>query len=114
MILEAVIIYHLETVASLHTSRHTHVEVCGRVSLVRKEEDGDIHIRLSDDEGRFIIAEIVPYRPLPKPKLNQNICVLGIHRYDAEHGWDEVHPVESIRDADKRRRDKVHSDRERR
>lgn len=91
--------FHRETVASLHTSRHTHVEVCGTVILSKWEDDGDRHLRIGDALGHWIVAEIVPYHPLRIPKKGQVVCVSGIHRYDGEngHGWDEVHPVERWR-----------------
>lgn len=88
--------YHVETVASLGRSRHTHVQVAGTVSLVTREADGDWHIRVSDDTGRFIVAEIIPALPMAPPRLGQGIVVFGIRRLDTErgHGWSEVHPVE--------------------
>lgn len=93
-------LYHPETVASVPTSRHTHIEVCGTVTLAKWEADGDRHIRVSDSDNKFIVAEIVPYHPLsPMPKLGQHVCVDGIRRFDNEagHGWWEVHPVEKWR-----------------
>jgi len=89
-------LFHDETVTSLAVSRHTHVRVTGRVTLVKKEADGGIHFRLADDEGHFIVCEIVPYHPLQAPKLGQMVTVEGIHRYDNEvgHGFHELHPVE--------------------
>ena len=88
--------YHHETVDSMRTSRRTHVQVAGTVTLVRREADGDIHVRVSDQHGHWIVAEIVPYHPLVRPRLGQAIVVLGIRRFDNEngHGWPEVHPVE--------------------
>src|SRR5438128_263124 len=88
--------FHNETVSSTHTTRHTHVRVTGTVTLVKREADGDIHFRVSDNQGRFIVCEIVPYHQLPAPRLHQTVTVEGIHRYDNEagHGWDEIHPVE--------------------
>jgi hypothetical protein len=88
--------YHVETVDSLKLSRHTHVQVAGTVTLVRHEADGDVHIRVSDEHGHFIVAEIIPLIPLAAPKVGQGIAVFGIRREDNErgHGWSEVHPVE--------------------
>jgi len=95
--------YHVETVASLATSRFTHVEVVGTVTLVRQEPDGDWHVRLSDAAGRFIVCEIVPSFRVPTvvgavalvpPTLRQRVRVRGIRRYDAWHRWAEIHPVE--------------------
>ena len=89
-------LYHPETIDSIAASRHTHVSVTGRVTLVRHEADGDVHIRLTDEHGHFIVAEIVPYHPLAAPGLGTIITVKGIRREDNEagHGWWEVHPVE--------------------
>jgi hypothetical protein len=88
--------YHMETVASLGHSMHTHVQVAGYVSMVRREADGDWHIRVSDEKGRFIVAEIIPAMPMAPPKVGQGVVVFGIRREDNErgHGWAEVHPVE--------------------
>jgi hypothetical protein len=88
--------YHRETVASLRASTHTHVQVAGTVTLVKREADGDWHIRVSDDAGRFIVAEIIPALPMTPPTKGQRVVVFGIRREDNErgHGWMEVHPVE--------------------
>ena len=88
--------YHPVTVARLPTTTRTHVRVCGLVTLVRKEEDGDVHVRLSDG-ARFAVAEIVPAIPLPRPRLGQRICVDGISREDKAHRWFEIHPLEAWR-----------------
>lgn len=88
--------FHHETVDSLTRSRHTHVQVAGTVTLVRTEADGDVHFRVSDAHGHFIVCEIVPYHPLERPRIGQAVVVFGIRRADNEagHGWAEVHPVE--------------------
>lgn len=88
-------IYHGVSVADLKTTKWTHVSVCGRVTLVKAEADGDTHIRI-DDGPAFIVAEIMPYKPLPAPKVGQFVRVAGISREDKTHGWHEVHPVEAI------------------
>jgi hypothetical protein len=86
--------FHPVPLAQLAQTKWTHVRVCGTVTLSKHEADGDIHVRLS--EGRaFVVAEIVPYHPLTRPKLGQRICVEGISRIDKTHGsWAEIHPVE--------------------
>src|SRR5437870_5880897 len=86
-------LFHDETVTSLAVSRYTHVRVTGIVTLVKEERDGDIHFRLADEAGHFIVCEIVPYHPLERTKLGETVTVEGIHRYDMYHGWDEIHPV---------------------
>jgi hypothetical protein len=85
--------FHPVTVAKLPMTRWTHVTVCGRVALLKTEADGDAHLRIEDASKRFIVAEIIPAIPLPRPKLGQQVCVDGISRFDKAHGWFEVHPV---------------------
>jgi hypothetical protein len=77
--------------------KHTHVAVTGRVKYLRREEDGDLHIKLVSlrDPTKFIIAECIPLIPCARPVLSSVITVRGVSRYDPEHGWREVHPVES-------------------
>jgi hypothetical protein len=86
--------YHPVALAQLGQTKWTHVEVCGTVTLVKKEADGDIHIRLTEGAA-FIVAEIVPYHRLPAPRKGQRICVEGISRRDGTHAWSEVHPIEA-------------------
>jgi len=83
------------SVDSLATGRvaHTHVAVRGRVTLVRREQDGDLHIKLVGRTG-FIVAECIPALPCRVPKVGERVTVRGIVRWDAEHHWVEVHPVE--------------------
>lgn len=88
--------YHRVTVAQLSKTQWTHVEVCGLVTLVKKEADGDLHVRI-DDSGAFAVAETVPYHPLSAPHVRDRICVRGVSREDKTHHWFEVHPVESWR-----------------
>src|ERR1700758_4352970 len=75
---------------------HTHIQVTGKVTLVKHEADGDIHIKLEDGQGHFIVAECIPKLPCIPPKVGQIVIVEGISRYDGEHKWREVHPVEHI------------------
>jgi hypothetical protein len=88
-------LYHPETIDSLPCSRRTHVQVEGRVTLLRTEADGDLHIRLSDARGYFIVLEVIPEMSLPAPTLGSMIRAQGITRYDREHRWFELHPLES-------------------
>lgn len=81
----------------------THVETSGLVTLVKKEADGDTHIRLSDcdrfeacDGVPWIVAECIPELPCKAPKVGETITVRGISRFDGQHGWAEVHPVEQL------------------
>jgi len=76
------------------TVKHTHVQVTGRVRLVRHEDDGDLHVKLTGVRG-FIVAECIPALPCQPPPLGARITVRGIARFDGEHHWYEVHPVEA-------------------
>lgn len=81
--------------------KHTHVQVTGIVSYtVATESDGDTHIKLvsiyPDSTHAFIIAECIPKLPCRHPKTGDTITVRGISRYDPEHHWYEVHPVEEL------------------
>lgn len=79
------------------TVRHTHVAVTGIVAYTRLEDDGDLHIRLVGDTGAvFVIAECIPRLPCRRPKNGERITVKGIQRFDPEHAWREVHPVEEL------------------
>jgi len=89
-------VYHPVTIASLAHNTFTHVEVEGRVALVRHEEDGDIHIRLEDAQGRFVVVEVIPEISLTIPKVGDLVRVRGISRYDRQHHWWEIHPAEAI------------------
>lgn len=82
-------------VAKMPANHHTHVQVTGKVTLVRKEGDGDTHIRL-EDGGAFIVAECIPKLPCQVPKVGQTVTVKGISRFDGEHKWTECHPVEEL------------------
>jgi hypothetical protein len=81
------------TVEQVATTMHTHVKVTGRVRLVRKEADGDTHIKLTGVTG-YLVAECIPALPCALPTVGQRITVYGISRIDKEHGWAEVHPTE--------------------
>lgn len=75
------------------TVTHTHVQVTGRVTLVRHEQDGDTHIKLVGLRG-FVVCECIPALPCRLPRVGERITVRGISRRDLAHGWQEVHPVE--------------------
>lgn len=83
------------SVDSLATGRviHTHVQVTGRVTLVRWEADGDLHIKLVGRRG-FVLCECIPSLPCRVPTVGERITVRGISRRDLAHGWQELHPVE--------------------
>ena len=76
---------------------HTHIQVTGTVTLVKHEKDGDLHIRIVDGKGNFLIAECIPKLPCKvTPKKGQTVTIRGIYRFDGEHKWYEAHPVEDI------------------
>jgi hypothetical protein len=72
---------------------HPHVQVTGRVALVRHEADGDTHIKLVGRTS-FIVAECIPSLPCRLPLVGSRIVAKGIPRYDGEHKWWELHPLE--------------------
>jgi hypothetical protein len=82
----------VDSLAIGHTV-HTHVEIQGKVTLVRHEEDGDTHIKIVGPRG-FVVAECIPTLPCRVPKLGEHVTVRGIARQDWAHKWFEVHPVE--------------------
>lgn len=96
--------YWKATIARLSTGSypHTHVVLDSViVDYVRAEADSDYHIRLRDPldtiPEHFVVAECIPALPCRHPKVGERISIWGIMRYDAEHGWAEIHPVERIR-----------------
>lgn len=67
--------------------------VIGKVENEVKSTDGDLHVNIQDDNGRILVAEIVPEYPLKTPPVGAKIKVWGVTRYDLEHRWWELHPV---------------------
>lgn len=82
---------------------HTHISVTGKIVLKHWEADGDLHLRLAGLHS-FIVAECIPtscgncksLEAAGMFNLGKRVRILGIQRYDAEHKWYEVHPVESV------------------
>jgi hypothetical protein len=72
----------------------THVSVAGRVVRVRARRDGGWRVRLADTGGALAAAEIRPSNPLPLPPVGAHIILRGRIRYDEEHGWYVVDPLE--------------------
>lgn len=70
----------------------THAAVQGAVTQVTRELDGDIHIRI-ENQGDFIVAEIMPELPISPPHVGENIGAWGIVRHDGLHNWWELHPL---------------------
>ena len=73
-----------------------HACVVGTVAEIIHEQDGDTHIWVNVEgttKGRFA-CEITPQNRLTPPAVGQNIRICGIFRYDLQHGWPEIHPVD--------------------
>lgn len=81
-------------------------EVSGTVVTVRHEEDGDLHIDLDTDglltnsvngseHGGDLVVEFMARDGghLPAPSVGERISLTGAWVLDADHGWDELHPV---------------------
>lgn len=108
-----------------HPERLPVIEECkvveGAVTSIRKEDDGDLHIRLavedqtlltqknfSDQDGELVVELICVNPPrgadalaacygfaqdLPVPNLGDRVRVTGAYVLDKQHGWTEIHPV---------------------
>lgn len=73
---------------------YPHAVTLGTVTEIKAADDGDFHIKLVDEIGRFIILEPIPQLPLPSlPRLHQKILAWGITRWDGQHEWGELHPL---------------------
>ena len=73
--------------------------VIGRVLQVRRRRGGGWRVRLVETGGALAAAEIVPANPLPPPRIGRRIAVHGRLRYDEEHRWYTVDPVEAWQEA---------------
>src|SRR5947209_14963345 len=84
--------------------------VSGTVLAVSHEQDGDLHIRLDThgaltnsvnraDEGGALVVEFMARDGghLRAPAGGDSIRLTGAWVFDAQHGWDELHPVWSER-----------------
>jgi hypothetical protein len=77
----------------------THVGTVGWVRSIRHEADGDTHLKICDGTNKWCFyAELVPYKKIDvsKIRLGDQVIVKGISRYDRQHKWWEIHPVENI------------------
>ena len=102
----------------------TYIE--GTVEGLRSEPDGDVHIRfrldpqfesllneanVSRQHGDLVLEPVCQVRvkqadaiepcsrytgPYFAPQIGQRYVVWGSHVYDAEHGWNELHPITSM------------------
>lgn len=80
--------------------------VSGTVEGITHERDGDLHIALNtggrltnamniSDLGGNLVVEFMPRDGghLPAPAVGQHISLTGAWVFDANHGWNELHPV---------------------
>lgn len=98
MILELLLVqrlYHKVTLEGVAQLTEGHAEVCGLVTYVKKQSDGDWHITLDNGKTK-VVLEIIPKLPLKVPNKNDKVRAQGIVRFDKHHKWYEIHPVESI------------------
>jgi hypothetical protein len=73
----------------------TRATVAGRVVRVRSIPGGGWRIRLTDTGGALAVGEIRPSHPVPLPRAGSRILLRGTLRYDPQHDWYAVDPVES-------------------
>jgi hypothetical protein len=102
------------------------ISVTGTVEETRKEADGDVHIlfrldqqfesllnerNISRQHGDLILEPICQGKvrqadaeepcsgydgPYFEPQIGQRYLVSGAYVHDADHGWNELHPVTSM------------------
>jgi hypothetical protein len=83
----------------LSGASHWRAILTGRVARVRSRAGGGWRIRLADTGGALAIGEIRATNPLPVPRVGAMIVLRGALRYDEEHRWYAVDPVEIWVDA---------------
>ena len=71
------------------------VVVVGRVVRVRPNGDGGWRVRLADTGGALAAAEIRPSKPLPLPSRGTRILLRGRLRYNVDHAWYAIDPVDA-------------------
>ena len=115
-------IYHTERLLLIQSN----LTVSGTVEHIINEKDGDIHIRLKLDSNLnllndknysaqhgCLVLEIIcackvtqpdaitackNYKnTIPIPSVGQHIIVTGDYVLDKQHGWNEIHPITSLR-----------------
>jgi hypothetical protein len=98
-------VYHPERLRVIDPCR----SVTGRVTVLREEEDGDLHFDLELDRryrGMLAAANfarqhgdlVIEFMPrdrghLPVPKVGDRVRMVGAFVDDTEHAWNELHPV---------------------
>jgi hypothetical protein len=80
----------------------------GKIVRITHEKDGDYHILLQlapvyrpllRQGQKYLVTEVIPHDQ-PKvhiPRVGTNVTVTGAWVFDRNHGWNELHPVWSIR-----------------
>jgi hypothetical protein len=74
-----------------------HVTVVGRVARVRRNSGG-WRVRLTDTGGTLAAAEFRPFSHVVLPRVGARIIIHGRLRYDDQHGWYTIDPVEAWRE----------------
>jgi excalibur calcium-binding domain-containing protein len=98
-------VYHPERLRVIDPCR----AASGRVTVLREEEDGDLHFDVELDRpyrGMLAAANlsqqhgdlVVEFMPrdrghLPVPKVGDRVRLVGAFVDDTDHGWNELHPV---------------------
>jgi hypothetical protein len=72
----------------------TQLTLAGRVVRVRLRRDGGWRVRLADTGGALAAAEFRSTHRGELPRIGAWIVVYGPVRYDDEHEWYAVDPVE--------------------
>jgi hypothetical protein len=75
------------------------VTVVGRVIRIRRHSGG-WRVRLADTGGTLAAAEIRPTARVGLPRVGARIVVYGQIRYDEQHCWHTVDPVDAWTEAD--------------
>ncbi len=80
------------------SNKHTHVAVRAVVIRQYREADGDKHSWILDSATRdSMVVECIPKIPCPTLMTGATGVIYGITRFDAEHKWWEIHPVEDFK-----------------
>jgi hypothetical protein len=89
-------LYPTVTIAEIAAGKwiRPRAQISGTVDEARNEADGDFHFRVTDGK-EFVICEITPQQPHLHPKVGMKVTVGGVVRYDGEHKWWELHPVDA-------------------
>ncbi len=78
-------------------NKHTHVSVRAKVIRSYRETDGDKHNWIKDiTTGDSLVVECIPEIPCPTVLVGKILTFQGITRFDGEHKWQEIHPLERV------------------